>query len=72
MLTIQRLKALGTLYLGTTVAYGSWHAFRRERLSPVHKLAVVMAAPVGWPAFMAVDFVDYHQGCSLGLSDDSL
>jgi hypothetical protein len=72
MLTIQRLKAFGKIYLGTTVAYGSWHAFRRERLRPVQQLAIVMTAPLLWPAFMADDFADHFvERPSLYPSDDS-
>jgi hypothetical protein len=58
MLTIQRVKQLGKLYLGTTLVFGSWHAFRREQLRPVQQLAIVMTAPLLWPAFMADDFAD--------------
>ncbi len=76
MLTFQRLKTLGKVYLGTTAAYGFWHARKRRNYHPAHQVAIILAAPVGWPAYMGVDIAesmcdDTTDSRWLSLSDDS-
>ena len=71
MLTFQRLKLFGKLYLGTTIAYGGWHAFQRERFRPVEQVCIVLAAPIVWPAYLAMDTANCCHTRPSFLSDDS-
>jgi hypothetical protein len=71
MLTIQRLKTLGKLYLGLTVAYGGCHALQNEPLRPAQHLAIIVASPLVWPVYMASDLHKSQGRVYPALGDDS-